>query len=112
MKYLKTFEIAENKPQIGDYVICKTNYRASRIDKWIINEIGQIIDYGYSGSTPELILIFKDTYKCKYENIPYDVNLNYFNNNSTKTMRISEIIEFSPNKKDLEIRLQANKYNL
>lgn len=101
MKHIKSFE-SLNTPQIGDYVLYKKN-NSEIIDiyDFLNNNIGQ-----YIGDKNHLMVI-------KYDNIPFEIEQNYFNKTkNTINLNPRDIIEFSPNKKDLELILKAKKYNL
>ena len=102
MKFIKNFENTNiNIPKVGDYVICQEKkYDKSDISDFLKNNIGQII---CSFENSELFSI-------KYSNIPDD--LKFFFKKNCRGMFINEIKYYSKNKKDLEIYITANKYNL
>lgn len=106
MKYLKKYEKNDNVPQVGDYVICEEEYlndKYIKLYQFIKNNIGII--YKYNPNEYE--------YVVEYKNIPSDLNL-YFQHykKGCRIMGKKEIIAWSKNKKDLEIELISNKYNL
>ena len=113
MKHLKTLETINDGPKIGDYIIVKSNSPIYEINDFIENNIGQIFN----------IVKFKNsrygnTYYTKYNNIPSEIKV-YFQylmlENKLCYYRgydSSSIIEYSKNKENLEIILQAKKYNL
>jgi len=115
MKHLKTYETINDGPQIGDYVIIKSNSPVDAVVDFIENNIGQIIDITY----PKNLYHDKiSRYSIKYTNIPKNIT-SYFYNNVIKgkfcnfrKSNYSDIIEYSKNKEDLKIKLTANKYNL
>jgi len=111
MKHLKRYESINDKPQTGDYVLCKTSYGAKRIDDFLKNTIGVCLGKAYIGHNIELREKLKDIFKVKYDNIPDNLKDDYFFNNIRSISR-NEIIHFSPNKEDLEEIITANKYNL
>lgn len=107
MRYLKTFENLNIEPEVGDYVICETNegFAKNVINSIISRNIGQIIK------------ITDDYYKyLVYYDCDIPPNLKgFFNDNEDghcRLLGINEIKHISKNKKDLEIILNANKYNL
>jgi len=103
MKHLKTYESLSDKPEIGDYVICEDEEIISNntFRPFIKNNIGQIIEI--DEKPPE--------YNIKYENIPTHLLNDYFYDDARYFYR-KEIKYFSDNKEDLEILMNANKYNL
>ena len=126
MKHIKTYEDL-NIPQIGDYVICKNDSQYEEdfgFDEFISENIGQIVN---TDETHE--------YFVQYENVPHDydlLNYAFFTTDRTflkglkfrtlisnknkysniTSFKLDEIIDFSPNKKDLEIKIASRKYNL
>jgi len=104
MKHIKVYDnLDNNEPEEGDYVICKEHSLNKYFVLFLENNIGKIIkinDYRYF---------------ITYDNIPEECNdyfMLYFCNFKTRDFFKSEIKYWSKNKKDLEIILQANKYNL
>ena len=126
MKYLKSFEntVEDDSPQIGDYIVTNVNYNDNKdqinFTNFIKNNIGQVIniDYNYN----KICNLKPPYYIVKYKNIPNNIkswfgadvvsviNTNY--NTDARTFNKSEFQYWSPNKKDCEIFLTANKYNL
>lgn len=128
MKYINLFEEIELEPQVGDYVIC-VEFDTGLSTKWekfnyfLSNNIGRIVfidvlmnDYYITfDNPPEDILDYafytkkskyiKDIDKDKYEM----VNDEYTN---VAAMDRENIIYWSKNKKKIEVKLTANKYNL
>jgi hypothetical protein len=83
MKYIKNFEnLNDNEPQIGDYVIIN--------DPKYNNRIGQIVN-----------IVFSSAIKVQYENEKY-----------TKLSTLKNVVAFGKTPEELELKLQANKYNL
>lgn len=117
MKHIKTFENI-NIPQVGDYVIMNfnannfslaDNYLYTEYIEFVNNTIGKIIKIEYDRY---------DKYKyivTEYENVPDSIRY-HFNkdgyNKFTDKSDVRRISAFSRNKEDLEIILQAKKYNL
>jgi len=119
MKHIKGYKnLNNNEPMEGDYVICEEdeyypNYPIESVNTLIKNNIGRIITIEYSYINKN-----NDRYYITYDNIPEECD-DYFSdiyNNGfkfkTRDMLREEIKYWSKNKKDLEIILQANKYNL
>ena len=87
-------------PQNGDYVICKENMNDENFDNFLENNIGIITE------TP----MHFETYEVKFDNIPQNLKGYFFN--KERSFYIEQIIHFAKNKEDLELYIQANKYNL
>lgn len=114
MKYIKTYEMLQNEPQIGDYVICEESNIVSKIESpesvvFISENIGKIITRSLRNS--EIFLI-------KYKNVSSEISkyfefddiYKYYYN--VRAMYEREILHCAKDPKDLEIYLSANKYNL
>lgn len=117
MKYIKSYENIEDKPQIGDYVICHETIDFSDIQSIIHdvinivnNNIGQYVynDEYDSKSKYNYLIKFNDV------NIPENLKLEFLANDIEKCRRMSreEIIYWSKTKEELEIKLTQNKFNL
>lgn len=109
MKYLKTFENI-NQPDVGDYVICTDpgieREQNEEFYDFIHNNIGQITKIENEDNP---------LYYIHYENIPD--NLKFRMNTAHYVLdeepyRRKNITYWAKTKKDLELRLIANKYNL
>ena len=126
MKYLKLYEEnIENKPKIGDYVICEDKSIAldEESKEFISNNIGKIIDE-IEQNKQCYIEQYKQCYIVKYDyNTIPDLSKRWFGSISktgyayskeedSRVMFLNEIIKFSKNKEDLEDYLTAKKYNL
>ena len=101
MKYLKKFENV-NKPEIGDYVLVKSHTRYKEVKNFIDSNIGVIFK------------IRKDIITVKYKNIPSNIinKFSYINNNNSSGVYdfySYKIENFSKNKEELEMILQAKK---
>jgi len=111
MKHIKEFEsLDDNDPVVGDYVICNEADSDKDITAFISSNIGQIIKIKISDNLNKFL------YFINYDNIPYNLRFRFTDfENTNKKMRgmfIEEIKYWSKNKEDLEVKLQANKYNL
>ena len=118
MKHLKYFEDTTEdkptKPQIEDYVTINPNSaKDPDIKEFLSNKIGQIINIENS-ETNDIPM-----YKVYYKNIPDSMKnqdkrkglYNIFYNNCWSISQ-KDILQIAPTKKDLKIKLQANKFNL
>lgn len=106
MKYLRTYEIytiPDNLPEKNDYVVIKNEF----LDKlpFLKNKIGKIVNVNIWNSGGK--------YEKTEFRIYFDVKeKNNMNGQSIWTFVKNAILGFSKNEKDLEIYLNANKYNL
>lgn len=91
MKYIKEFEMNEGKPEVGDYVICAGRY--SGAFGYVKNNIGK------------LDMINQCQYGIEYK---YNKNRNTYN----YLCNVSDILYWSKNKKELEMILNTNKFNI
>lgn len=97
MKYIKTFEKL-GEPTIGDYVICvDKDYDDLEFNNFLATSIGKVVKYQY------------DQYYVEYDNPPIYIEDTWGN---PIRFILDEILHFSKNKEDLEIYVQANKYNI
>lgn len=109
MKYIKTYEkkIELRGLRKGDYVFCQSMYDKGQfldeLKQFIDSNIGQYVEYDRSAD-------FK--YGVFYENAPKKLNMIFFNNENTIWFTREEILEYSPNKENLEIKIHTKKYNL
>lgn len=95
MKYIKTFEDTKNIPKKGDYVIMKSESNDERIQDFINNNIGRIKEY-WPGSNV----------RVRFYDVP-----TYFGD-TVRLFSKNQIVAFAPTKKELELKLSINKYNL
>lgn len=111
MKYVKSynsqFAIRESRIQnlkVGDYVICNEIHELKKITLFLNNNIGKILIREENNKTNVV----------QYENIPADIYTYFSCCGYVNSRRIFdyEIIQCSKNKKDLEIYINQNKYNL
>ena len=131
MKYIKLFEEIDNKPEVGDYVICvEFDSGLSGLEKFnhfLSNNIGKIIFIATGQNHDDI------EYYVTFDNPPEDIldyafytkRLRYINNidkdeyemvndeyTNITEMDGQNIIHCSKNKEELEIKLAGNKYNL
>jgi len=124
IKKFKLFEkINDGKPEVGDYVICKLAYqyfeRQDELNLFFENNIGQITH----------IIPFTDgsfQYDVRFENIPqfhfrsgiFSSRKRVSNKNvGNKIFNVrrkgnNEIVAWSKDRKELEIKIEANKFGL
>ena len=112
IKNFKLFENNENKPQIGDYVVLnyKDNYRFSpgfrRNIQYNINDF-------LNGCIGKICLIIEQNkVGVSYEKIPNNLLDFFYKNNYYTIAYLEEIEKYSSSKEELELYLQAKKYNL
>lgn len=134
MRHLKTYESIttgstidefiekhnDSKPKVGDWCICKENLSLTieeevEVDNFLNTNVG------------EIIAIRNDDYLVKYTNIPKSL-ISWFtffwkgvekmkytmpvDGIGCRRMNISEIKYWNKDKEELEIMINANKYNL
>jgi len=113
MKYIKTFENnysdfflgnTENKPNIGDYILCETKYKDSELTYFLSNNIGRVIDETIRDDNKIMFLI-------EYENLPKELSINT-SNPPNRWIGINFIKYLSKDKNDIEEILTAKTYNL
>lgn len=95
MKHLKIFDDLINRPIYHDYVLANGMDFNNNLKKFIKENIGRVISKGYS------------TYRVMYDNIPSDI-VSYFHDFYDEglfvVLPLEDILEYSPNKEDLEIK--------
>jgi hypothetical protein len=116
MNHIRQYENYKPEIQTGDYILIQITSDNKIYEKFINNNIGQLIF---------IVPYNKDSYYIRYENIPLNLkswfhtknssilhpeldleNTECFNKNSVN------IIDYSKSKSDLEYILNAEKYNL
>jgi len=122
MKYLKTYEnLKPPKIKIGDYVVSKFNWAGLgredeiRWQNYINKHIGEVIDIRFNDARytlrvkyylPEDIASFKDTHVGnEFEKKDGKYVIMHFHH-------INDILYYSPNKKELEVKLKTKQYGL
>ena len=106
MKYIKQYnESIKNEPHIGDYILLKNNVSdVEHIQKFVSNNIGQYIRK--NKYTKGYVIQYEGRWNRKRPKSVVEP-ANFIFQVSKK-----EILYFSSNKKDVEIYLEAKKYNL
>jgi hypothetical protein len=113
MKYIKTYEIIshfskinKNDLEVGDYVVLKMwDHPNDKLVNFVNNNVGQITD----------ITSLNINVKIEYENVPDTIRQHFSickNNKFMRPFHTNEIKYYSKNKKELELSIAANKYNL
>ena len=98
MKYINRFDMNEDKPSNGDYVICGGKSFGILDDKefvqFVISNIGKITNYS-------------NFYTIKYDLTGTNIykSGNYF-------CALNDILYWSKNKEELELKLKTNKFNI
>jgi len=112
MKHLKTLETINDGPKIGDYIIVKSNSPIVKINNFIENNIGQIINISHF-ENPNRYNV-----SIKYNNVPSNL-LHFFNDTTFKNKNCffrnffsSDIVEYAKTLNLLKIKMDANKYNI
>jgi hypothetical protein len=100
MKHLKRFNenIHSREPKVGDYVILSFRHSDINTKTFFNREIGQIVDINN-------LKTYFLPYTIRYENVTPE--------NSYVTYAFREqIVKFSDKKGDLEVMINADKYNI
>jgi hypothetical protein len=99
MKHLKYFENAiEDKPQVGDYVLMKSQ-AGGDTEIYIDKTIGLITKFDSQGGVQSAGV------HVKYPK-------NYYTGINDRLFNINQIVNFAPTKKELQIKLTSNKFNI
>ncbi len=122
MRYLKLYENL-NDPQVGDYVLCREypneieGINMSDLERFLCNHIGKLVNPDEK---------YKKNWTSSKEKLEHYIWVKYSNKDLVSGSSLSgdefvrgirpfmrkEIIQFSPDKSDLEVYLAAKKYNL
>jgi len=107
MKYIKKFEMIEDSPKVGDYVLMNISY--DKNSDFYLNYPGKIIKFFTIGK-------YRQGVNISYgDNIPDNMTeiLGYTKKHGYyKNFQYKEIYAFSKNKEDLKIKISANKFNI
>ena len=98
----KLFENNEDRPIVGYYILCDISPYTTD-EEFIIfmnNNIGKIQKTN------------DDSYLIKYYNIPKKLNDWYFGIGDVRHFIEEDILLYASTKKELEIKISANKFNL
>jgi len=102
MKHLKLYEEVKNDIKTDDYVVFDTGVD-SVLGNFFRTTIGQVRNAGFGNTIP-----------VDYDKVP-DNLIDFFNYSFgvyIKFLPIDKVLFSSPNKKDVELFLASNKYNL
>jgi len=109
---IKVFEKFNNEnieePEIYDYVIMKSSY-GEDINNFLCNNVGQITFIGADLQNDNVYVVYPSS------EIPKRLEHYFRKHDKNVSLRIfekHEILYYSKNREDLEIIIQANKYNL
>ena len=104
MKYIKEYE-AKNNMKIGDYVLCHTNskyiHNSDETVDFIHSNVGRYVKYARG---------YDSKYGIKYENIPNIIEKNL--DEGLLWFDRYEIFDYCKTAEELELKLNAKKYNL
>jgi len=105
MKYIKKFEDLEDElPKVGDYVIIETHTFDDDFDDFINNTIFKVVKCWKDREGHYEVRL-----KCNY--VPKKFSIYFFEGNEI-IYWASIIKEIAKTRKELEVKLSANKYNL
>jgi hypothetical protein len=106
-----------NKPEVGDYVLIRTESSYFNFNKFINNNIGILIKYvqyrrlsAYTYRIEKIINEPEDII-VQYEYIPNGLK-SWLSKDKTRQFRVDQIVAFGKTKEDVELQIQANKYNI
>lgn len=111
MKHLKYFEHTwkglDILPKLYDYVICYDMAGDKKLNAFLSENVGQIIEIAEKGDTSY-------PYQIKYDNMTINKTFDrpYFFQNGVRSFEISEIVYCLSSKEDVELYIATNKYNL
>lgn len=110
MRYIKTYE-QNIELEVGDYVIIDYGLEGT-VKDFLVNSIGKLVEI----LPPELKYgKFENPYLIRYENIPPNTMPVFIKLTDTigdKRVSKKQIKHSSKNKEDLEVILNANKFNI
>ena len=101
MKYIKAYESMKTEPKIGDYILANSTYASTKLQNFLLSNIGKIIEIETHKRAGTL-------YNVLYEDVPDNIILD----DDTWKFELSEILSVSIDKEELKIKLDSNKYNL
>lgn len=101
MKYIKKFEMNEDNPKLGDYVICTSYFEKE--GKYVNDRIGKIIVDNWSERNP---------YAVQYDDIPDGLWCAKINDVGVIVFNDSQIVNWSEDKEELESFLKIKKFNI
>lgn len=132
MKHLKIWDNYHDVPQIGDYVICQDEHTSSspidiRINEFTSSTIGKYVHHIKSEEIGESPWNSSYRFVVKFEDLPNDIiqsvsfrdsqqmnktGLFNYSNGYYRGYSRNEITYFSSDRSELEIIIDAKKYNI
>lgn len=124
MRYIKTYEASKErditKPRVGDYVLINIKYNGDDEDMisystFINNNIGRIfrINKGqFINEVTEVCVEYNNITPDNSEWFNYMQDKQYDKTKGWRQFSISRIKELASTKKELELKIQTDKYNL
>ncbi len=115
MKYLKTFESSTNKLKIGYYVVASKFNNNPEVKEFFENNIGFIFNLfpNYSYALDEVTdYDLAVIYDYVPENVKKYANMRMVQGGWITNFKESQVIATAKTKKELKLKIAANKYNL
>jgi hypothetical protein len=118
IKSFKIFEKLKDVPEIGDYAIMQILTGDFKLDNFVNNTIGQISDVQLSEPDPSMsVNLYNEIQRIGviYNNVPVKIRWWFSKMSHNKYKRLytpNNLVEFAKTKEELELKLNANKYNL
>lgn len=122
IKSFKIFEKLKEIPEVDDYAIMQILTGDFKLDNYVNNTIGQICDVQLSYPDPEITAItnvelYEEIQRIGviYNNVPVKIRWWFSKMAHNKYKRLytpNKLVEFAKTKEELEMKLNANKYNL
>ena len=121
MKYLRTFE-SINGPSVGDYVIVKSDFLDVDEEEPNIHIFNNFVNT----TIGKLIKVDSSIVIISYDNVP-DIIKDWFASDieskrafklgdlvgdNIRSFKLSEVVGWARTKEDLEIKINANRYNI
>jgi hypothetical protein len=107
----KLFEDIENEMKIGDFVLININTSYNReYREFINNNLGKVVQIDPVEDVFGKVYDYEVV--VKYNKIPFELKKSFNSYNNKKRFLISKVVSFGKTPKDVEIRLNSNKYNL
>ena len=98
MKHLKLFETFEEEPQVGDFVLMKSESPNPKIVEYINKTIGKIIIIRGDGGITVMYDLKNDFLRDQIDDV--------------RSFYRWQLVAFGKTKKELRLKISANKYNL
>jgi len=121
MKYLKRFEMNENKIDVDDYVILNDDIDYQSLDgnnlrDYLNSHIGKIYRIRTRSRNDKIIPIYDIEYKNAPDDIrkflSFTINDDFSESYLERSRDAYEIKYWSKNKEELELILKSNKFNI